>query len=140
MVLVQLHFSKILAEKGKLTTKEYKVKQDLLIQKIDLKKLGNTEYIVLDFRVNVEYTPNFAMFSLEGSAVFTETEAGMKIIRETYEKKKKLPGKWGIDAMNLVMMRAHLKVLQLTQDIGVPPHIQLPLYSPGAKKTSDYIG
>lgn len=143
MALIRLNFTKINAERKKFEKKEYKVKQDLVIKNVTITSLGQSKdsgVITVDFAVKVSYAPDFAEIVLEGLAAFTEPPEGMKLIKETYEKKKKLPAKWGMDAMNVIMLRSHVKILQIAQDIGVPPHIQLPIYASNAKKSTDYIG
>lgn len=142
MGLVNFHFTKIEAERHAVEVKSYKIKQDLTISSVELNKVGKSanELVVVGFRVAVNYVPDFATLVLEGKATFVESPEGLKAIKESYTKNKKLPGKWGIQVMNVILLRSTVRFLTLAQDINVPPHIQLPLYTPKTKKANDYIG
>ncbi len=142
MSLVNFYFTKIEAERHALEVKSYKIKQDLTISSVDITQVGRSvnEVVVVGFKVSVNYVPEFATLVLEGKAAFVEPPDSLKAIKESYAKTKKLPSKWGIQVMNVILLRSTVKLLSLAQDINVPPHVQLPMYSPKTKKASDYIG
>lgn len=142
MSLVNFHFTKVEAERHNAEVKSYKIKQDLTISSVDITKVGKStnEIIIVGFRIAVNYIPDFATLVLEGKATFVESPEGLKAIKDSYTKTKKLPGKWGIQVMNVILLRSTVRLLALAQDINVPPHIQLPMYSPKTKKANDYIG
>ena len=142
MSLVNFHFTKIEAERHAVEVKSYKIKQDLTVSSVEIAKAGKAanEVITIGFRVKISYVPEFATLALEGKAVFIEPPEGLKLIKESYTKNKKLPAKWGLQVMNIILLRSTVKLLTLAQDINVPPHIQLPMYTPKTKKANDYIG
>ena len=141
MGLVNFGFKKISAERIKDNIKGAQAKQDLVLKNIGFRPVGKNkdELIELEFVMSVEYNPGIAKLVLEGVATFVESAENTALLKESYKKTKKLPAKWGLNMLNIVLIRSNIKLLALEQEINVPPHMQMPTL--GAKaKVSDYIG
>ncbi|MEK6940817.1 MAG: hypothetical protein AABW49_02865 [Nanoarchaeota archaeon] len=140
MGLVSFVFTKFDAEKKKELQKGMQLKQDIIIKGVKVKKVGKTgEVIEIDFGARVDYSPDIARISIEGAATFVESPEDTKTIKASFDKNKKLPAKWGVNILNIILIRANIKILMLSQDLNLPPHIGMPTI--GANhKVSEYIG
>lgn len=78
------------------------------------------------YLVTFDYTPDYAKIELKGSFVVEmEKSKAEKILGEW--KNKKLDEEVHLSLTNLILRRAHVKALQLEEELGIPFHFKLPL-------------
>jgi len=122
---------------------------------LDVKKeeitLGNDQkdnVLRFDYEFSVKYTPKQADILIEGHILFAEEKKKMDKIFDDWKKTKKFNADVTQLVMNNVLLRCNIKALLLGQEIGLPPHIRLPMVqqAPKGKKTKaekkaeEYIG
>ncbi len=144
MSIVGFNFDKILVERFNNVEGQIKVKRDLSIK--DIKKqefsLGSKkkeELLKFDFEFSVNYEPKVGSIVINGHILFLEDSSELKKILDTWKKSKELAPQLTALLLNTALMRCNIKALSLIQDVGLPPHLQLPTISPKSR-ASDYIG
>ncbi len=144
MPIVGFVFDKIIAEKSKPIEGQVSVKRDVSIKSIrkedvELGPKRKEELLKCDFEFSVKYEPSIGVIGITGHILYREEAPDLKKILDNWKKNKALPASLTALLLNAVLLRCNIKALSLTQDVGLPPHLQLPTVSPKIK-ASDYIG
>ena len=146
MTIVSFNFDKISAEKtGKITEKvdinhNFNIKN---IEKTDIALQGKKQALKLFFSFNVDYEPNIGNINMEGNLVYMDKEEEITKLIDQWKKDKKLPMGVTTLFLNTILTRANIKALMLSQEVNLPPQIQLPKAVPSEMSESnkgDYIG
>ena len=130
------------------------IKVDTGMKILDVKKeeiavAGKKESIIkFDYQFNVNYNKDEAEVVIAGHLLLAEDQKVIKEIYDKWKKEKKMEPNITQAVMNNVLMKCNIKALLLTQEVGLPPHIRLPLVQQQApqkapvKKTKvdSYIG
>jgi hypothetical protein len=100
------------------------------------------EILKFEFEFKVEYQPNIGNISLEGSVLFMDDPKKMKELEDSWKKNKKIPSNITAVIVNTILVKSNVKALILSQDINLPPQIQLPRASLNQTqiKAEEYIG
>ncbi len=151
MPIVGFNFDKLLVDKKK--TLKAPIKVDTGMKILDVKKeeivvAGKKDSILkFDYEFKVEYNKNQAEVVIGGNLVLAEDPKIIDDVYNQWKKEKKFDPKITQAVMNNVLMRCNIKALLLTQEVGLPPHIRLPLVQPSApkqatkkNKVDSYIG
>jgi len=141
MRIIGFNFKKVIVErKSDLKTKmEIKTHMDIKgVEKENLDIAG--EILRVFFIYNIDYTPDHAALSFEGSVLLKPDKKQniSKILKEW--KSKKLPEDMRLLIFNFVMTKCNLKALQLEEDFSLPPHIPLPRISKSPEGKATYTG
>ena len=110
------------------------MKQNMLIKSVEKHKLSTSKEEVLKVKFNFEINySNLGKILIEG-IILVLVDA--KTLKETLNewKNKKLPKDMQIFLLNIILQRASIKALQIEEDLGLPPHFQLPSISPEREK------
>ncbi|MBT3985415.1 hypothetical protein HOD38_05555 [archaeon] len=101
----------------------------------------------VDYEFSVKYDPKQAEILIEGHLMFLEEKDKLIKMIEEWKKTKKFEPKATQLIMNNVLLRCNIKALLLGQELGLPPHIRLPMIqpadsgkTPSEKKAEEYIG
>ena len=152
MPIVGFNFDKLLVDKKK--TLKAPIKVDTGMKIVDVKKeeiavAGKKEILLkFEYEFKVGYNKGEAEVLIAGSLVLAEDQKILNDIFDQWKKENKFDPKITQAVMNNVLMRCNIKALLLTQEVGLPPHIRLPLVQQAApekiiaKKTKvdSYIG
>jgi len=142
-MIVGFNFSKINVErKGKIKG-QIRVKNNVDIMDVrgetlplkDKKKVAS-----VSFMFGVSYEPGIGEILINGNVLYLDKE---KVIDETlrlWKEEKKLLKEASVEVLNVVMVRCNVKALELSDELGLPPHMQMPKVNFEKAKVSDYIG
>ncbi|MEM4245263.1 MAG: hypothetical protein QW404_03325 [Candidatus Nanoarchaeia archaeon] len=144
MPIVGFSFDKIFAEKSKPIEGQVSVKRDLAIksikkEEVELGPKRTEDLLRCDFEFSVKYEPSVGIVTIDGHILYREEAPDLKKILDNWKKNKSLPAGLTTLLLNAVLIRCNIRALSLTQEVGLPPHLQLPTVSPKSK-ASDYIG
>ena|SRR3989338_2243367 len=147
MTIVSFVFDKMSAEKtGKITDKvdinhNFNINN---VEKTDVVVIqGKKPAIRVSFDFNVNYEPNIGNIKMNGNLVYLDKEEEISKLFDQWKKSKNLPV--GITSLvaNTVLTKANIKALMLSQEVNLPPQIQLPKVVPKEVEEQvkgDYIG
>jgi len=143
MPIIGFQFDKIFGErtgsiKGKVDIQHSFNITDIKKEELNLEK--KQDVLKFDFNFNVIYKPDLGKISFEGHVLYLETPEKVKKIAEEWKKSKKMPEDIITPVINMILTKSNVKALILSQDINLPPQIQLPKASPVKQKTENYIG
>jgi hypothetical protein len=103
-------------------------------QKIDIKDIvketanKSEDFIRIKFGFYVEYK-DLGKVDIEGQVVVLPTKEELEKIIKEWENKK-LPDDVKVPLFNFIMNKCNVKALGLEDELGLPPHIQLPKIKP----------
>lgn len=141
MRIIGFNFKKVIVERKSDLKGKLEVKTHMDIKSIEKENLDIAGDILrLFFVYNIDYTPNHAALSFEGSVLLKpdKKQNTGKILKEW--KSKKLSEDIRLLIFNFVMTKCNLKALQLEEDFSLPPHIPLPRISKTAEGNATYAG
>jgi hypothetical protein len=147
MGIIGFHFDKISAEKKKELKGDIKIDNNIILtnvlkESINLSNNSKEDILNISFAFDVNYEPSLANISLKGHILLAEKPDKIKQISDSWNKEKKLPTDIMTHIMNVALLKSNIKILQLAQDVNLPPHINLPIIKQKMAKPakSDYIG
>lgn len=128
MPIAGIQFDKILAEKLKPLEPPLKINSSMAIldvSKEDATSKGNA-YLKFVFEFKLDYSPKQADVVLKGHVLYMDTEKEVDKVLSGWKKTKKIEPELMRQVLNVALMRANIKALLITQEVGLPPHIQIP--------------
>ena len=142
MPIVGFQFDKVSAHKsgtvkGKIDIAHNVNIKDVKQEELTLDKKQNVLKFTFEFKV--EYKPDLGNISLEGHLLYLDTPEKIKELGEAWKKKKKLPDEITSNVINMVLAKSNIKSLILSQDVNLPPQIQLPKATV-KQNAENYIG
>ena len=113
-----------------------------IVKKEEIKLEKKQNILKFEFEFKVDYQPNIGNISLEGSVLYLDDLKKLQELEDSWKKNKKLPPNITTNIINTVLVRSNVKALILSQDVNLPPQIQLPKASPVKSnvKAEEYIG
>nr|MBA4405186.1 hypothetical protein [Nanoarchaeum sp.] len=130
MPIVGFNFEKIIVERQNKITGKLDIKNNLNITSVEKEKLNitNTEDVLkFNFNYTVNYEPNVGLINIAGHLLFMDNAKQVKDILTDWEKKKSLPKELAPQILNTILAKCNIKSLSLSQEVGLPPHVRLPL-------------
>ena len=132
MPILGLNFDSIHAEKKKELKPPLKINTDVEIVSINKEEsfFSNKDEAVLRF--NFEFSLIFdpkdvAELKLKGHIHFLAKAKDNDKVLATWKKDKKLPPELARQLVNMILLKANIKALLVGQEVGLPPHIRMPL-------------
>ena len=124
-------FTRVHADRkaGKVT-KDLKVRPNITIRSMEEVKdqaEGGNKVLKIDFLLDVNYEPDVAVISVGASVFYTDKASIIDALLKKQNDGKKLDDKVLNATLGIFQINAHIKVLELTRAISVPPHIRIPL-------------
>jgi len=129
MKLAGFSFNKVSIERFSDNFKDLKMDTNLSISNI--KELNQTYFktkegfIVVEFTFMIDYKPKIAKLEFNGKIVFSLDLKKMKEILKDWDLKK-IEEELRIAVFNIILRKANIKALQLEDEMGLPPHLNLP--------------
>tara|TARA_Y100000310_G_scaffold318969_1_gene373663 strand:- start:755 stop:1207 length:453 start_codon:yes stop_codon:yes gene_type:complete len=150
MPIVGFNFDKFHVERKKPLEPPIKVDSGIKIldvKKEDLELSDGKKQSVLrfDYDFTVTYAPNQAEILINGHLILFEPKEKLESILGEWKKTQKFDVEITQMVMNNILLRCNIKALLLGQEVGLPPHIRLPVVQPSqkpdaSKKAEEYIG
>lgn len=140
MAITGLVFDKFLVEKLKDIEAPLKINTNLSFPGVSKEKSPEKGNAVLrfDFVFGLDYVPRQAVVELKGHVFVTDKEKEIERIYSGWKKEKKVEASLMERIMNAVLLRSNIKALLLTQELGLPPHVAIPMVM--AKNKANYMG
>ncbi|MAG47948.1 hypothetical protein CL617_05050 [archaeon] len=147
MQVVGFNINKIEAEKKVKDIKNLQVRYSPNIKNAELQELGlgkKQEVLKIDFTYKVEYI-DVGNISFEGHALIVDEIKEIKEFLETWKKDKSIQTPFSMKVINVILLRANIKALLLSQEINLPPPFQLPIITQNKEEDKkvnpdNYIG
>lgn len=149
MPIIGFNFDKILAENKSLERgeKANKVETHIIVNDIREEKAGidtKDKLIRLEFLFELAYDPKIADILIGGHISYVGPEKEIKKMLSDWKKdKQKVDFESIRNILNLVLIKCNIKALELSQEVGLPPHMPMPLMTkqnPTKKGPEQYIG
>ena len=121
--------TKIFAEKKGKLTQDMKITPNISIKGIDqhdIKDNTTRPTIKVSFLFNIDYGEDIANIQIEGNVLYSDE-------KDVIDRVMKSKGEGKVDetilnqALGVIQINAHIKALELTREIGVPPHMGIPI-------------
>lgn len=136
MPVIGMQITKIEANRKNNPTPGFKVESVptiVSVEEKDLPALGNNgKVLAINFTFGVDYKPDIANISISGEILYLED--GERVGAKTWAKSKSLPQDMMIEVYNTIFRKGLLKALVLSDDMQLPPPLQVPIVAP--KKNS----
>ena len=142
MPLVGLNFDKLLVDKKKPVKPPIKINSNLVIKDFkedDMDAPKGMKMLRFDFEFVLNYDPKIAEVIVAGHVLYSEESRKADAMLKTWKKDKKFDPEIVGQVMNAALLRANIKALLITQEVGLPPHLQMPVVAKKKKKSS-YTG
>ena len=142
MQIISFNFDKIKAEKKNPIKGKLEINSNINIKSINQEKLEmikDQAAIKFEFVFVVDYKPNIAEISLEGSTILlADKDKGKEILKKW--KNKKVPEDVRLPLFNVILTKSNLKALQLEEELNLPSHIPMPKLKPQEANKRTYAG
>ncbi len=128
MPIVGFNFTKISIEKKPFGVKQVQVKNDLKLGKVELSKrydVTHADVARFNFVYEVRYG-EMGSIDLEGYVLYSDKADALKKLVDQWEKEKEIPLILLNQVLNASLLKCNIKALELAQDVGLPPHFELP--------------
>ena len=135
MKIIGIHFTEISAEKISQLKGALEINSNLDIEDIKKEEMNVSKIssLIFDFNYLVSYNPNMAKIRLKGqTVVFDDQNESENILKEW--KKKKFEHSMKIPLLNFILAKCSMKSIQLADELGLPPHVNLPQITPDSKE------
>ncbi len=141
MPVIGMQLTKIEAARKSNPTPGFKVESMPSIVSVEEKELpalgGNGKVLVINFTFTVDYRPDIASIKISGEILYLEE--GERTGAKSWAKNKALPQNIMIEVYNTIFRKGLLKALVLSDDMQLPPPLQVPIVTPkkndGKEKT-----
>ena len=130
MRIIGFNLTRVLSERKENLEKEVKVTQNINIKEITKENIpiSKEEALKVAFKFIIEYSSESAKIEFDGNIILLpEKEETKKIIKSW--KSKKLDDEFRIPLFNFIMAKCNIKALNAEDELGLPPHIQMPRIS-----------
>ncbi|MBI5871634.1 hypothetical protein HZB88_00950 [archaeon] len=143
MPVLSLGFNKLLVERYKQIEPPVKIENNLKITNIKKDSLTLAQkkepVLLFNFEFSLDYTVKQALLLFTGELLYHAPSKELEKLFNEWEKNKKFDPDIMQEILNTILIRCNIKSLLLAQEIGLPPHIHLPLIEK-KPNPNDYIG
>ncbi len=137
MPIIGFNFDKITVEKKDKITGKFNIKNDVGIKSVEQEQLvlkGSEDVLKFGFEYKIDYEPKIGSIVLKGHILYMDdTKIIKEVLKEWKKNKKVLPTLTPL-LINAVLHKSSIKALELSQDVNLPPHINLPRIQPKQKQ------
>ena len=145
MPIVGYNYDDISAARGeKIDVSKLKIDHALNIKEVSIEQTTladqKQDLMKFSFEFIIDYKPSYGKITLQGHILYTDDNKRLKEVEKQWKKDKKLPEDVTQLILNTILIRSNVKSLMLAQEIGLPPHIPLPIVKPnqgGLKPVGD---
>ena len=126
MPIAAINFKKIIGERKESSNGEINIKNNVAITNVEKYIIGKQNTIKFTFDFSSLFEPNVGSILLTGEVISIEDEKKADEILAQWKKDKKLPKDIMASVMNTILAKSHVKALIISQDINLPPPLNLP--------------
>ena len=135
MPVIGMKFDSIEGKRGNETPRgEIKVNSTpkiTSIKEVDIAPFGK-KALAVNFDFSTNYTPNIGEIRITGEILYT-TDLHDKVLKE-WKDKKTIPETASIEILNHLFRHCLLKIVNISEDLQLPPPISLPRVRPKQKE------
>ncbi|MBI4168162.1 MAG: hypothetical protein HY515_04345 [Candidatus Aenigmarchaeota archaeon] len=132
MPVIGMQITKIEATRKNNPTPGFKVESVPTIVSVEERELPaigkDGKVLAVNFTFAVNYKPDIAEIRIAGEILFLEE--GERVGAKTWAKSKSLPQEMMIEVYNMIFRKGLLKALSLSDDMQLPPPLQVPIVGP----------
>lgn len=132
MPVIGMQITKIEANRKNNPTPGFKVESVptiVSVEEKDIPAIGNGgKVLAINFTFGVDYKPDIASVKIAGEILYLEE--GERVGAKAWAKSKSLPQDVMIEVYNTIFRKCLLKVLVLSDDMQLPPPLQIPIVAP----------
>lgn len=125
MAIVGFNFTRTNIERTKPITKGEKIATVLKLVEARKEKLGIVTVLKFLFEYEIKYG-EVGKADLAGEVLYSEKEENLDSILKYFNDAKQLPPNLKVSVLNAIFYKCNLKVLTLSEGVGLPPHFQIP--------------
>jgi hypothetical protein len=129
MKVVGFNFTKLSAERYKLSLEKTKINSKMNISSIESIKSSllstGEDFLNVEFNYSLTYEPEFANIELKGNVILSVEPKLAKTILNDW-KEKTTSEEFRLPLLNIILKKATLKSLELEEELGLPIHLPLP--------------
>ena len=129
MRFIAINYSKISIEKKSNDLKNLKIATGLDIKSIEAAKPGvfqsEESFLNVSFKYYIDYKEEIAKIEMEGNMLWATDSKGAKEILKAWENKK-LDDNLKIKLLNVILIKANIKAIQLEEEMNLPIHFRMP--------------
>jgi len=143
MQIVGFNLTKMLIERMENITGKFKVTSKIDVKDLKEEKVSPVEgksIIRMEFEYNIDYDPKLAEIRFRGFLLLMGNPKEIKDITADWKKKGNILTELKVRVYNTIFHKCNLKALELEDDFGLPPHIQLPHIKSEEEKKTTYTG
>lgn len=125
MPIIGFNFTKTSIERIKSISKIENITTILKIIDVKKEKTKDASFLKLFFEFQVKYG-DIGEAVLAGNVLYTDEEIKLDTILKEYSLSKDLAGHIKAIIYNSIFYKSNIKLLILAEDVGLPPHFQIP--------------
>lgn len=125
MPIIGFNFTRTNIEKYKQPTKAEKITNIMKILDVVREKNGPLSIVKFIFEFQVKYG-DFGDADVAGEVVYTDKSEVLDTIVKGYVDSKQIDPKVRTMIYNAIFYRSNIKILSLSECVGLPPHFQIP--------------
>lgn len=133
MPIIGLNFDSVFAEKKKELRPPIKINTNLEITEVKKEEasIGSKDESVLrfNFEFSLIYDPKVADLVLKGHIHYLDNAKNNDKVLAAWKKDKKYDTELSRQLINAALLKCSIKALLISQEVGLPPHIRLPMLS-----------
>ena len=141
--IVGLNLTKMSVERIENVKGKFKVTSKIDVKNVYEEKVSPIEgksFSKLEFEYNIDYDPKLAEIKFKGELLLLSDQKEMKDFVADWKKKGNIMSELKVRMYNAIFHKCNLKALEIEDDFGLPPHIQLPHISSQEEKKTSYTG
>lgn len=142
MPIVAFNITKILAQKIQEKPKPpINIKNNTSItniQQLQTPTQNNKKLLKFNFTFSTKYEKHIGEITINGNVIYLDQEKNIKQILDTWKKNKTINKELMSQILNLILTKCNIRALSLSEEIALPPPINLPIVRP--KQEEKYIG
>ncbi|MCK4522362.1 MAG: hypothetical protein KAU20_07355 [Nanoarchaeota archaeon] len=126
MPIAAINFTKIKGERKKSVKGEISIKNNVIITNVEKHVIGKQNTIKFTFDFTSVFDPDIGSIMITGEVISIEDEKKADEIIAQWKKDKQLPKDIMAGILNNILLKCHVKALIISQDINLPPPLNLP--------------
>ncbi len=128
MGVIGFSYSKILVERKETKQGGINVKADVKVTNVSKESIGQDNNVArFEFEFTLDYEQAGSML-FTGDILFMDDPKKVAQMVETWKKQKAVDADTLKQVLNAALYRCNIKALEFTQEVGLPPHIELPRF------------
>ncbi|HLD10931.1 MAG TPA: hypothetical protein VJB89_02525 [Candidatus Nanoarchaeia archaeon] len=136
MPIVGFNFTRINIEKKDKMNSGERINSNINITSVEQEKLNlkpSEEILRFNFEFTVDYS-SAGEAKLNGYVVYLDSPDKIKDYLASWEENKTINPETLSSILNTILFKCNIKTLNLSQEVNLPPHIQLPRVTAENKK------